>query len=165
MTLKFKRTISASQTLPMPSTHHIQAAEDREYVCHPSEDDTSFGNVLVAMGVLTTDQLVTCLRRQCDMSAARVHAGLEDINVKLGVAVRDLGLCADADIETAIAIQAQMRAGHHVDATYAVQQYATQALAASGEALGQLLVGKRFKKRTRSAIGMPAMTLVAAKAG
>ncbi len=102
------------------------------------DDPSSIGNILVKIGKITSDQLISALGEQAQFNDALLGALL----VKTGVANNE-------DIAKALVIQQKMRDGKAVAAELDVLQAKVQECAAGEKELGRLIEDRRRRRRER----------------
>jgi hypothetical protein len=104
------------------------------------DDETSLGNVLVEMGILTPRQLQEALDRQ-------ENSTLEQL---LGAVLVHFGFCTKDDVDAALSAQESLRSGKRVRHALAVADIAIARKNSNGARSRAIASGARF---VRSATG------------
>jgi len=94
----------------------------------PFTDETTLGNILMQMRVITRAQLLTAIGRKAQHD-----------DMLLGALLKELGFCSDAQVAKALTLQAKMRSGDVGDAAMEMMELRLESFGAREDQLTEAI--------------------------
>ena len=102
----------------------------------PFQDETTIGNILMQMRVLTREQLLAAIGRKAHHD-----------DMLLGVLLKELGFCTDEQVAKALLIQAKLRTGDRAEAALELMESRMDTLSAGEARLTEAIESAKERSR------------------
>lgn len=122
---------------PVPTSTPEAPVITREF-SSPFDDETSIGNVLLRMRVVTREQLLTAVGKKAAYD-----------EMLLGALLKELGFCTASDVAKALMLQAKMRGGDPAEAALELMEMRLAAFGAREDALTRAIECQTTAARNR----------------